>query len=429
MIAKCCFLLVCLSILISTISCLPKSSKNTELNNITKDFSEILLPNTTNDFGDVFKQRNSASGKAEDKYLNTGQLIQKYGYAVQKHKVTTQDGYILSMFRIPGYGAPIFLMHGLLGSSDDFVVSGPDKALAYLLANASYDVWLGNARGNKYSKKHTRLSTEGKEYWDFTWNEIGLYDVPAMIDHALEVSEQPHLFYLGHGQGTTVFFVMCSCRPEYNEKIRLFISFGTIAWVWHIKSPAIRALIPFRQQEYELSQLLGLYELLPSSPFTLFLTSVVCSISRFTLLACSTVFFNIFGFDYSQIDNDNSPVQLSHFPAGSSFKQLAHYLQLGASQRFASFDYGEQMNLLKYNKSTPPDYPLQNIVAPMVIFYADNDWLSSTDDLYIAIDRLRNVQAVHRVPHSKFNHFDYIWGKDTLQLVYFKVMNIINNQT
>ena len=41
---------------------------------------------------------------------------------------------------------------------------------AYILANAGYDIWLGNARGNSYSRAHVKLNPDtDREFWDFRY--------------------------------------------------------------------------------------------------------------------------------------------------------------------------------------------------------------------------------------------------------------------
>jgi lysosomal acid lipase/cholesteryl ester hydrolase len=64
------------------------------------------------------------------------QLITKYGYDAETHTVLTADGYFLTLHRIPrghhgetGHKGCVFVQHGLLSSSADWVILGPDKAL------------------------------------------------------------------------------------------------------------------------------------------------------------------------------------------------------------------------------------------------------------------------------------------------------------
>lgn len=99
---------------------------------------------------------------------------------------------------------------------------------------------MGNARGNTYSRKHVELNSNEDKFWDFSWHEMGLYDLPANIDYVLNVTGLKKLFYIGHSQGTTIFYVMCSTRPEYNKKIQMMISFAPSAFMSHMTSPLLR---------------------------------------------------------------------------------------------------------------------------------------------------------------------------------------------
>lgn len=71
-------------------------------------------------------------------------LVAEEGYPVEEHFVDTPDGYILKVFRIPGSPRSppaegktvVFIQHGLLCSSADWLVLGKEKAIPYMLADA-----------------------------------------------------------------------------------------------------------------------------------------------------------------------------------------------------------------------------------------------------------------------------------------------------
>lgn len=106
-------------------------------------------------------------------------MVERQGYPIEEHvNIQTEDGYLLDIHRIP-HGKDngnetnkpvVFLMHGLLCSSADWVNMGPEKALAYILADAGYDVWMGNARGNTWSRKHiTYNPNTDSDFWKFRY--------------------------------------------------------------------------------------------------------------------------------------------------------------------------------------------------------------------------------------------------------------------
>lgn len=51
------------------------------------------------------------------------------------------------------------------------------------------------------------------------WDEMGIIDLPTMIDYTLQYTGQPDLYYVGFSMGTTTYYAMLSEKPEYNDKV------------------------------------------------------------------------------------------------------------------------------------------------------------------------------------------------------------------
>ncbi|RZB40755.1 Abhydro lipase domain containing protein, partial [Asbolus verrucosus] len=344
------------------------------------------------------------------------EIITKYKYPVEVHHVTTNDSYILTLHRIPNYKksnkGSVLVMHGILASSADWIITGPEKGLGYALANEGYDVWLGNARGNRYSRNHTTLNPDSSEFWNFSWHEIGLYDVPAMVDYIITTTGQNKIFHVGHSQGTTAFYVMCSMKPEYNKKIRAHFSMAPVAFVSHMISPFMQMLAKINFLVQNIAELIGLNEFMPRDGLISQLGQKMCGVNIITEALCSNTLFTICGFNPKQLNTTILPLILAHVPAGSSSKQFIHFAQEVNSGNFRQYDYGFFSNWKRYNSWTPPSYDLTKIEVPLYFFYSDNDWISSAWDVHKLAKKLKSVRGKFLISDSGFDHMDYLFGID-----------------
>ena len=143
----------------------------------------------------------------DDRHHDTQQIVEENGFKFEAHNVTTEDGYILALHRIvpESPDAPVVhLQHGIEDCDVQWVMNSPSLAPAFILARAGFDVWMGNNRGNYYSMSHVKYTSKQREFWDFDFEEMGLYDVPAFIDYELKVTGKKKIAaYIGHSEGTT----------------------------------------------------------------------------------------------------------------------------------------------------------------------------------------------------------------------------------
>uniref|UniRef100_A0A8C6SK50 Lipase, gastric n=1 Tax=Neogobius melanostomus TaxID=47308 RepID=A0A8C6SK50_9GOBI len=161
-------------------------------------------------------------------YLNS-EIIRRWGFPAEEHEVETEDGYILTLNRIPHSSGVVLLQHGLLAAGSNWVTNPPDSALGFFLSQSGFDVWIGNSRGNTWSRRHRHLTPDQEEFWAFSHDEMALKDLPAVIDYVLNTTQQQQLSYIGHSQGTTIGFMLFSSRPDLSEKVKLFVALAPVA--------------------------------------------------------------------------------------------------------------------------------------------------------------------------------------------------------
>jgi len=90
-------------------------------------------------------------------------LVERHGYPSEEHYVTTEDGYNLKIHRIPDSplsnnkqpNTVVLLLHGILCSSDCWVVLGPKKDFGKLSINNARESSSYNSEiTNFFSLKH-----------------------------------------------------------------------------------------------------------------------------------------------------------------------------------------------------------------------------------------------------------------------------------
>ena len=99
---------------------------------------------------------------------------------------------------------PVLLFHGLLDSSVTWIINNANQSLAFVLADAGFDVWMGNVRGNWFCRRHILLRETDRAFWEYSLDDHARYDVTSTVNHILRRSQAKKLTYVGHSQGSLV---------------------------------------------------------------------------------------------------------------------------------------------------------------------------------------------------------------------------------
>ena len=318
-------------------------------------------------------------------------------------------------------GRPVILhQHGLFDSSDAMVCHGPDLSPAYYLANAGYDVWLANQRGNKYALNHVSLDTTQDQFWNFSISSA-MNDSQANIEYVRNYTSSNRIIYTAHSLGNAGLLVALTRDNDwYRDRISLFVALAPISHVYHTTSPVLQF---FRNSRVILLSLrkIGIDYLFTEGALQNPLFYATCrmspSICQLTELLASEA-------EPLLDDQDSVDAYFRIFPSSSSLTNVEHFTQLVISGRFQDFDYGPERNMIAYGTPDPPEYNLTNINGiPVAIFYGTSDEISEPSDVQWLIDQLGD-----NVVYTQSYEYGHISYYTAINMTYLEDLNNLATQ-
>jgi pimeloyl-ACP methyl ester carboxylesterase len=376
---------------------------------------------------------------------NIADLVIPFGYPLEEHVLITQDGYVLTLYRIPasptsGTYDPastkrpaVLLNHGLLDSCACFLLLGPGRALAFLLADQGFDVWLGNARGSTHSRSHTRLNTSSSLYWAFSFDEMAKYDLPAQLDKISEVTGHAQVSFVGHSQGTTVLLAALASQPALNHRIKMAVLLAPVVFTQKISSIPFLTLASLGTDQ--IFTMMGVNEFLPSDRVVALLEGGLCSMQP---ALCLNILSAIAGFSQDNVDPDRLPSYLKYTPAGTSVQNIAHWSQAvrqDLPRTLYSFDYGSDCtvmrggvtlcNWVRYGRPDPPTYNLGAVRSPVMLVTGGKDRLSDAVEVEYLREVLPTGVVVEELHVARYEHLDFTWGRDVADVVYRHIVETL----
>ncbi|KAM8923903.1 lysosomal acid lipase/cholesteryl ester hydrolase-like [Pelodytes ibericus] len=360
-------------------------------------------------------------------FMNISELIAFWGYPGEEFEVITEDNYILSVNRIPcgikcssaGPRPVVFLQHGLLADGSNWITNLANNSLGFILADAGYDVWIGNSRGNTWSRKHKTLSPKDDVFWSFSYDEMAKKDLPAVINFILQKTGQKQIYYIGHSQGTTIGFIAFSSMPQLANKIKMFFGLAPVATIKFSSSPLAKlGYFP----EFLVKELFGRKEFLPQTYLIQWLATHFCTHEVAEEL-CGNIFFVLCGFNEKNLNMTRVNVYSTHCPAGTSVQNMIHWGQAVKSGELKAFDWGSKGNMAHYNQTIPPFYKVRDMKVQTALWSGGNDWLADRKDMALLLTQVSNLVYHKEIP--EWEHLDFIWGLDAPYRMYNEIVDLM----
>jgi lysosomal acid lipase/cholesteryl ester hydrolase len=99
----------------------------------------------------------------------------------------------------------------------------------------------------------------------------------------------------------------------------------------------------------------------------------------------------------------------THFPAGTSMKDLDHYAQFVRKPVFSHFDYGKAGNERAYGQAEPPPYNMSDFApgVPVALFAGQKDAMVALDDVWRLESEFRPGAIIFTKLYDGFSHLTW----------------------
>jgi len=322
----------------------------------------------------------------------------------------------------PNTGPPVLLQHGLLDASHTWVINFPAESLGFILADAGYDVWLGNNRGNTYSDLNVNYSVDDADFWKFDWDQMASSDLPTQIDYVLQQTGHDQLFYVGHSEGTTQAFSGFT-NATTASKVKLWFALAPVAYTGHISSNLIQVMADLRIDT--ILEILGWPHFLVSSCLIENFDDFACSFDDAAL--CQVAMCVLMGCNPSNLNATRYQIYGRLDPAGTSVQNMNHWGQMTRKDNFCHYDYVRRHeNEKHYGQAHPPCYDLSQMSAPVALFSGGIDTLADPTDVADTISQLNPDMIVYNTQIPYYDHLDFVWGMDAHTVLYPQILSLLD---
>ncbi|KAK4708578.1 hypothetical protein R3W88_029503 [Solanum pinnatisectum] len=353
-------------------------------------------------------------------------LIQSAGFPCTEHQTKTKDGFLLGLQRVSSrstivrgeMGLPVLLIHGLFMAGDAWFMNSASQSLGFILADQGFDVWVGNVRGTHWSHGHVSLSVKNKEFWDWSWQELALYDLAEMIRYVNNITKAK-IFVVGHSQGT-IMSLAAFTNPDIVDMVKAAALLCPISYLDHITSDFVRRLVKIRLDEVILA--LGIHQLNFKSNMGTQIMDMMCDGHIHCDIWLSAITGKNCFFNDSRID-----FYLEYEPNPSSSKNLHHLFQMIRKGSFAMYDYGMWKNLMRYNQPKPPVFDISQIPTslPLWMGYGGNDALADVIDVQHTLKELKSKPDLLYI--EEYGHIDFLLSTRAKTDVYDDMIRFFNS--